>query len=407
MSTVPSCPWPDMSIPGSINSSRSRSSTGSWESSSSSSHGNTPPPELAQEYGFNGPSSHRSVWEKYNREKIIGPELYDNDDIFWQEVSNGGVKELLGNNKHDLLDRLVMEDQEEKMRNSNARELFQSGTSHEMENLIKLLQLQQMTRPTIREEGRPIIGSHAVPTSNFGLHAMPNFFSSSSPLSQRMKTHDNAVQSTRYSHSHNFSGKGRFLPVNFKVPPPEHPPAIPVSSTHHFHNCSNIEVKHPIPLCPPSPGSAAAIQLRMLEATWQFQTLEKERKKTEAALAKQNPGKKVSSNNAVQVPRLPLSPTKLDKLLVDSLREQSRVLTLLNRVEVIEKKSFSQDLFSNLAMWKQKIQVVMMIRRRERLDQDKNGNGEQLDESIAFMSAASRKVRTVLWMLLFSRERSY
>jgi len=379
--SVPSCPWPAVPIPGSLYSTRSRSSTtGSWESTSSP--GNTPP-DLALLYG---PSSHRSVWEKYNQDKLFGPGLCDNDDIFLQEVTK------LQGDKPDLLDRLVKEDQEEKLRNSNSRILYQPNSSHrsfEMENMMKLLQLQQMTSRTI-PEGRPIVGSHAV---LFGTHVF-----------QRMMTQDN-FQSTRYSDGPISTGKGMFLPMNFKVPPPEHPPAIPVSTRHHLHTTTSIKMNNPSPPCPPSPGSAAAIQLRVEEAVWQFQTLEKERKKTEAALAKQNPGKRVSSNNGIQVPRLPLSPTKLDKMLVDSLREQARVLTLLNRVEVIEKKSLGEDLYSKLAMWKQKIQVVMTIRRRERMKEDKD-NGEQIDEALATMSAASKKVRTVLWILLFSRTRS-
>jgi len=406
--SMPSSPWPDVSIPGSL-STRSRSSTGSWdwETTSTSSQGNTPPSQLAQacwalESRLYGSSSHRSVWENCNQEKLCGPELYDNDDIFWQEPSNAGAIELQGE-KPDLLDRLVMEDQEEKMMNSKYRMLYQRNASQfrsvEVDNLMKLLQLQQMSRDI--PEGRPVFGSHAVTTSSFGTHAMP---SSSNSIIQRMPTQDNGNLSTRYSNCPIVTGKGRFPPMNFKVPPPEHPPAVPVlASTHHI--TSNIKMKHPSPACPPSPGSAASILLRVEEAAWQFQSLEKERKKTEAALAKQNPGKRVSSNNAVQVPRLPLSPTKLDKLLVDSLREQARVLTLLNRVEVIKNKSFGEDQYSDLAMWKQKIQVVMMIRRRERMKQGED-NGEMLDEAIAIMSAASRKIRTVLW-IMSSRGSSY
>jgi len=287
--------------------------------------------------------------------------------------------------KPDLLDRLVMEDQEErveKIKQMNANLQLPS-----LENLLQLLDLQQMSSQT--PEGRPITGGQVLP-----------------PPPTRYMNMMNAqeAQLSRYAVPPIFPGN--FPPINMKIPPPHHPPAVPASfhlppsTTTTLHTAKPSFTPSALPPSLPIPGSATAIQLRVEEAKWQFQALEKERKKTEAAIAKQNPGKKISSSNSVQISRLPLGPTKLDKLVVDCLREQARVVTLLERTEKFKGHYFGSEMHNSLAMWRESIMVVMGIRRRERMGQGGRETGEEVDEALARMSGATRKARTILWTVL-------
>jgi len=288
-------------------------------------------------------------------------------------------------NKPDLLDSLIMEDQEEKMimKKARAKNLPSPLQLPSLDNLLKLLELQSTSDPP---PGRPIVGSHVSPrpsTKYQDVQHVQDLMSRQVPL----------------------VFPGQFPPINFKVPPPHHPPAVPAS----FHLLPNPlpATVHALPYTftpiaspHPTPGSAADIQLRVDAAQWQFQALEKDRKKTEANLAKQNPGKRISSSNTVPIPRLPPGPTRLDKLVVDSMREQTRVVTLVERVERLRGQIFSPELHSSLAMWRESVVMIMAMRRRERMGLMGMEGGRELSEALAKLSEDTRKARTVLWSVL-------
>uniref|UniRef100_A0A914D057 Uncharacterized protein n=1 Tax=Acrobeloides nanus TaxID=290746 RepID=A0A914D057_9BILA len=256
---------------------------------------------------------------------------------------------------------------------------------------------------------RPIVGQHGDMTStNVGESHLP---SSTSPLTQlplsppsirprKSSTCDEAelnwyhqhleLQQSIYEHVYNMIMAGQMPNQNFNGNSHQNVPQN--AGVHAQNRLSNVQKRNP---------ASIELHLKLEQCTEQYRQLEKERKKTEAELARHNLGKKISSANNLPIPRLPPAPSRIDRLVVDFFREHARVVTLLGKMEQLRGGPLPEEVHSVMRNLLDAIRWLQQCRLSERTAILQQLRGEagvynEEKESSTLAAALSAVNRTVM-----------
>ncbi|KRZ11245.1 Uncharacterized protein T11_16248 [Trichinella zimbabwensis] len=157
------------------------------------------------------------------------------------------------------------------------------------------------------------------------------------------------------------------VPFCYEVPPfgaaaPQ--PWYPLSSA--YHHYQHRPYYGPLKGGNRRNDSLLDLHLSYDECFEEFRLLEKDRKKTEAELARHNLGKKINSSNNIPIPRLPVAPSRIDRMLIDYFREHARVITLLQKMEWLRSETLNSRIYEAVRAWFSAMKQLQTLRITER-----------------------------------------
>ncbi|KAM9457439.1 meiosis-specific coiled-coil domain-containing protein MEIOC [Clarias gariepinus] len=158
-------------------------------------------------------------------------------------------------------------------------------------------------------------------------------------------------------------------------------------------------------------GTTNQLHYYLEECFERLRVLEKERKKAETILQNSFPDMCIlSMTNNNTVPKLPLNPTGVDRLIVDQFREQAKVVNLLGKVERLRSFPLHANISSTLDRHLEAIYITQARRKDESMSSSRQRQGiasvredgeiPRLASAIRDLSRSTRTSCTALWCAL-------
>uniref|UniRef100_UPI003AAE448D meiosis-specific coiled-coil domain-containing protein MEIOC n=1 Tax=Centroberyx gerrardi TaxID=166262 RepID=UPI003AAE448D len=158
-------------------------------------------------------------------------------------------------------------------------------------------------------------------------------------------------------------------------------------------------------------GPMSQLHFHLEECYEQWRCLEKERKKTETTLTKTFPGNRTAAVTSTSLPKMPPNPTRVDHLIVNQIREQGRVVSLLGKMEHLRSVPLHANINSALDRHYVAICVTQARRKEEFVNMSncqRQGRAPFRDDrdtlllamALKDLCATTRRTRTALWCAL-------
>ncbi|XP_031553410.1 uncharacterized protein LOC116290508 [Actinia tenebrosa] len=155
------------------------------------------------------------------------------------------------------------------------------------------------------------------------------------------------------------------------------------------------------------------LHLRLDECYEQLRCLEKERKKAEAEISHLWSSRRLSSSGNSNNLRLQPNPSRVDKMVIDQLREHAKVETLVSRIERIRHSPLHLSISECVDQWQEAIKELQ-AKRREEISSCNGGNAgrsrlcsasrfldgsdlQGLVTAVKNLCVQTRAIRTTVW----------